>query len=709
MTGYREEVVLGGGVPIAASAVKLEVVNELIELMRKVEHYTASACQFDDSKCRLAKDAERKPFDPAVSDDSVGDTHGVGDGFGLEPGSIRWGAYLRLYTWGLRRYVLDEASEAPEEWIDLVPEKREYTGALQALRYGSAFTFMGDLRWALSKETMGAESPDRQDAMEEAIIEDPLVQSAMEEARASGGKKVEAQCRAIISSMRADLKPRVVQSMAYGFRKLYRMIYDSIHLDTEGFEQVARLLSQAESLCHISPPRPLSGDTGPRGGLRSLHEPVVLMPMHRSYVDFLVLSYMLFAQDLPVPHIAANQDSFGMPGVNLLLKKAGAFYLKKKFQGDVLYTAVFNAYVQHLVESCPALEFFIEATRSRTGKFISPRTGLLSIVVRSFYEGRVNDVHFAPVALNYEKVLEVDTFPLDMLGEAKESKSLATVFSSINSLGQRNSFGRVDIRFAEPLSLKAFTEDFIREENRSEYHGDSYVEPNEAEMKVLRDSLVERFLSGEDFRLVEALAARILRGMIGESMAMPTAVLSSVILKARLVGPHLRSGLTFDEIVEEVTWLAGLLKARGARVGMQGETRYSIEAEVTRALSLLDTSIIPAKDGDTSSQAGGTLGGASTRGPVLYGISTQSGLSPYLLLHYYENTLLHVLYTEAVLATAWGCQAGRNKGTGVPVGELAHSFNLLSGILEREDTGIFSTRTYIHTARCMSPISITPI
>ena len=76
--------------------------------------------------------------------------------------------------------------------------------------------------------------------------------------------------------------------------------------------------------------------------------------------------------------------------MNLVLRKAGAFYLRRKFAGDKLYTAVFGAYVAHLVAHCPALEFYIEGTRSRTGKFVHPRTGLLSIVARGFFEGRTD-------------------------------------------------------------------------------------------------------------------------------------------------------------------------------------------------------------------------------------------------------------------------------------------------------------------------------
>jgi len=265
----------------------------------------------------------------------------------------------------------------------------------------------------------------------------------------------------MLTQMKADLSQRVLQSLAYVFRKVYRkvltppplspqvydsihvitiygrialdytpplspqvydsihiitiygritldstpplspQVYDSIHIDTQGFRIVSDLLSNAERLCQAEGPRAISR---PLGGKQPLHEPVILLPMHRSYVDFLVLSFLLFAQSLPVPHIAANEDFLGLAGVNLVLRKAGAFYLRRKFAGDQLYTAVFGAYVAHLIETCPALEFYLEGTRSRTGKFIHPRTGLLSIVVKSFFEGRVKDIHFAPVALNYEKV-----------------------------------------------------------------------------------------------------------------------------------------------------------------------------------------------------------------------------------------------------------------------------------------------------------------
>ena len=117
----------------------------------------------------------------------------------------------------------------------------------------------------------------------------------------------------------------------------------------------------------------------------------MLLPTHRSFADFLIVSYLMYAVGLPLPNVAAKDDMARMGPVSLLLRNTGAFFLRRgaRRDDDELYQAVFGAYVEHLVGTTPAFEFYIEGARSRDGKMMPPKTGLLAQVCTCFFKSLV--------------------------------------------------------------------------------------------------------------------------------------------------------------------------------------------------------------------------------------------------------------------------------------------------------------------------------
>lgn len=102
----------------------------------------------------------------------------------------------------------------------------------------------------------------------------------------------------------------------------------------------------------------------------------IYVPSHRSYLDFILLSYVLFSHDMALPNIASGKDFYNMKIVGELLRKTGAFYMRRSFSNDLLYKEVFRSYIGHIVShSGRAIEFFIEGTRSRSQKSIAPKYG----------------------------------------------------------------------------------------------------------------------------------------------------------------------------------------------------------------------------------------------------------------------------------------------------------------------------------------------
>ena len=74
--------------------------------------------------------------------------------------------------------------------------------------------------------------------------------------------------------------------------------------------------------------------------------PIIFCPTHRSYVDFLLVSSVLYNYDMEVPHICAGEDLMMIKGISHIFRMSGAFFMRRTFKGDPLYKAIFTAYVE---------------------------------------------------------------------------------------------------------------------------------------------------------------------------------------------------------------------------------------------------------------------------------------------------------------------------------------------------------------------------
>ncbi len=110
---------------------------------------------------------------------------------------------------------------------------------------------------------------------------------------------------------------------------------------------------------------------------------IIYVPCHRSHMDYLLLSYIIYRKGFAVPHVAAGAN-LNLPVIGRFLRKGGAFFLRRSFKGDALYPVVFAKYLGFMMARGHALEYFIEGGRSRTGRLLSPRTGMLSMTVRAY-------------------------------------------------------------------------------------------------------------------------------------------------------------------------------------------------------------------------------------------------------------------------------------------------------------------------------------
>lgn len=181
------------------------------------------------------------------------------------------------------------------------------------------------------------------------------------------------------------------------------------------------------------------------------HE-IVYIPCHRSHIDYLLLSYVLYHQGLVTPHIAAGINLNFWP-VGSLFRRGGAFFIRRTFKGNRLYSTVFREYLAELFHRGYAVEFFIEGGRSRTGRLLAPKTGMVSMTLQALQQDATRPISVVPVYVGYEHVLEVDTYAKELRGAAKEKENAGLVLRVIKKL--RN-LGKGYVNFGEPITLNNY-------------------------------------------------------------------------------------------------------------------------------------------------------------------------------------------------------------------------------------------------------------
>ncbi len=233
-----------------------------------------------------------------------------------------------------------------------------------------------------------------------------------------------AKARSYAMEIAADISYPTLRMIQRFLRWLWNRIYDGIEL-----KHVERLHDVAKE------------------------KEVIYTPCHRSHFDYLLLGYIGYEEGLQLPHIAAGIN-LNMPIIGPILRRGGAFFLRRSFRGNRLYAAVFDAYLHQILVRGRSIEYFVEGGRSRTGRLLEPKGGMLAMTVRSYIKDPKRPIVFVPIYFGYEKLIEGDSFINELGGGEKKSESLFGVIRSIKSL--RDNFGSVYVNIAEPIDLEPF-------------------------------------------------------------------------------------------------------------------------------------------------------------------------------------------------------------------------------------------------------------
>jgi glycerol-3-phosphate O-acyltransferase len=236
-----------------------------------------------------------------------------------------------------------------------------------------------------------------------------------------------ARARRYAMEIAADYSHPVVRSLQFMLKTFWNKLYDGVEVH------------HFETLRSVAPG----------------HE-IIYVPCHRSHVDYLLLSYELLVNHVAIPHIGAGVN-LNLPVIGPILRRGGAFFLRRTFKGDPLYSTVFREYLSQLFARGASLEYFIEGGRSRTGRLLAPRGGMLSMTLRSFLRESRRPVVFQPVYIGYEKIMEGDAYIGELSGKPKEKESLLGFFRAFGALRQH--YGRVAMNFGEPIFLTPLLDD----------------------------------------------------------------------------------------------------------------------------------------------------------------------------------------------------------------------------------------------------------
>ena len=259
-------------------------------------------------------------------------------------------------------------------------------------------------------------------------VEDILGSDAVRAAIAAEADRLrlplgEAQGRArkFALEIASDYSYGAVRALELFLRWLWEHLYDGI--EVHNFEALARI--------------------APGQG-------IVYVPCHRSHIDYLLLSYLIHKNGMTPPHIAAGAN-LDLPLIGGLLRRGGAFFLRRSFKGEPLYAAVFHEYLHLMLARGFPIEYFIEGGRSRTGRTLAPKAGILGMTVKSFVRSHARPLVFVPVYIGYERLIEGPTYVRELAGRPKQGESLWQLLLAARHI--RRIFGKVHVNFGEPLAL----------------------------------------------------------------------------------------------------------------------------------------------------------------------------------------------------------------------------------------------------------------
>jgi len=277
---------------------------------------------------------------------------------------------------------------------------------------------------------LGPDLSDRRNLVDK-LVYSPAIKHAIEaEASETGTTTREARslAKGYANEMVNDYSYPIIRVFDRFLTWLWTQLYDGV--DVHHFERVRELATDHE---------------------------IIYVPCHRSHVDYLLLSYVIYKRGLSIPYVAAG-DNLDVPVLGPMLRGAVAFFIRRSFRGNALYTSVLREYMHTLITRNTPIEYFIEGGRSRSGRLLPPKMGMLAMTVHSQLRQTNKPVVFIPTYIGYERIMEGGTYVGELKGKPKESESLLGLLKVGRKI--ERIFGNVHLSFGTPLHLTEFMKKF---------------------------------------------------------------------------------------------------------------------------------------------------------------------------------------------------------------------------------------------------------
>uniref|UniRef100_A0A6J0SNY2 Glycerol-3-phosphate acyltransferase 1, mitochondrial n=1 Tax=Pogona vitticeps TaxID=103695 RepID=A0A6J0SNY2_9SAUR len=469
-------------------------------------------------------------------------------------------------------------------------------------------------------------------------VQDAIMEEASE-VSATGGtgqldprtiNKVKKKARRILQEMVANVSPALIRLTGWVLLKLFNSFFWNIQIHKGQLEMVK--------------------------AATELNLPLIFLPVHKSHIDYLLLTFILFCHNIKAPYIAAG-NNLNIPIFSTLIRKLGGFFIRRRLDErpdgckDNLYRALLYVHVQELLRQQQFLEIFLEGTRSRSGKISCAKAGLLSVVVDALYVNATPDVLIIPVGISYDRIIE-GHYNSEQLGKPKKDESLWSIARGVFRMLRKN-YGCVRVDFAQPFSLKEYLASQSQKPLATPLSLEHTLLPavlpsrnncavQEGTNTTLPDS---RDVSCEPFRrqLIANLAEHVLF-----TANKSCAVMSTHIIACLLLYRH-RQGIDLSKLVEDFFSMKEEVLARDYDLGFSGNS----EDVVMHAIHLL----------------GNCLTITNTSRNNEFFITPSTSVPAVFELNFYSNGVLHVFFREAVIACSLHAiqnKRHRNGVNGIP-------------------------------------------
>ena len=396
-------------------------------------------------------------------------------------------------------------------------------------------TLRGALHQQLARQLRTAVGPPLKTAarVREKVLRDLSLRATLDGLARETGRPpaaLAAEAERCLREIASHYDPRLISVARPILSVLFRRLYESVEVDEAGLAAVKK---------------------------RAADAPVVFCPSHKSYVDFLVVSWLLYERGMTPPHIAAGINLSFWP-FGAIARRGGAFFIRRTVKGDRVYTAVLRAYVKRLLRDRFPQEFYVEGGRSRTGKLLFPKMGLVSMEVDAWLDGAADDVLFVPVAIDYERLIEASSYARELAGGEKRKESLSGLLGAFGVLFR--SYERLYVQFEAPVSLREVATRRLGERAErllpdAAWAGEAARHPATLPSPGADDPAEAKR------KLVQAVANRVAYGISRAVTITPFGLVAAALLS------HRQRGLTATDLARRVELLRYIGAEGGGRFG----------------------------------------------------------------------------------------------------------------------------------------------